>query len=129
MPTSQRWPKPAGPREIGKATGVAVGVGVPAGRLKTVGVTVGSGGWGVPVGVGGIEVEELVGDGVLSGSTDASAVGVASPPAGPLVGVVPTGGVGERVTVAVPVAVAVGVGELISGVAGVLVGGLMDIGV
>ena len=125
MPTSQSWPKPAGPREIGKATGVAAGAGVPESRLKAVGVAVASGGWGVAAGTGGVKVRGLVGDGVLSCSTGASTVGSAKP----LTGVVSRGGVGERVTVAILVAVAVGVGELISVVAGVLVGGLRAIGV
>ena len=124
MPTSQRWPKPSGPREIGNATGVAAGAGVPEGRLKAVGVTVAIGGWGVAASAGG-----AVGPGVLSGSTEASTVSVASLSAEPLVGVVSRGGVGERVTVATFVAVAVLVGELISGVAGVLVGRLIPIGV
>ena len=124
MPTSQRRPKPSGPREIGKATGVAAGAGVPEGRLKAVGVTVAIGGWGAAASVGG-----AVGPGVLSDSTEASTVSVASLSAEPLVGVVSRGGVGERVTVATFVAVAVLVGELISGVAGVLVGRLIPIGV
>jgi len=106
MPTSQRWPKPSGPREIGNATGVAAGAGVPEGRLKAVGVTVSVGGWGVAASVGG-----AVGDGVLSDSTEASTVSVASLSGEPLVGVVSRGGVGERVTVATFVAVAVLVGE------------------
>ena len=108
MPTSQRWPRPAGPREIGNATGVAAEVGVPGGRLKAVGVTVAIGGWGVAAGTGGVKVRGLVGDGVPNSSK---------------------GGVGERVTVAILVAAAVLVGELISVVAGVLVGGLSAIGV
>lgn len=129
MPTSQRWPKPSGPREIGNATGVAAGAGVPEGRLKAVGVTVSVGGWGVAAGTVGVKVRGLVGDGVMSGSTEDSTVSVASLSGEPLVGVVSRGGVGERVTVATFVAVAVLVGELISGVAGVLVGRLIPIGV
>ena len=124
MPTSQRWPKPSGPREIGNATGVAAGAGVPEVRLKAVGVTVAIGGWGVAA-----SVEGAVGPGVMSDSTEASTVSVASLSGEPLVGVVSRGGVGERVTVATFVAVAVLVGELISGVAGVLVGRLIPIGV
>ena len=120
MPPSQRWPKPSGPREIGNATGVAAGAGIPEGRLKAVGVVVAIGGWGVAASVGG-----AVGPGVLSGSTEAATVGAAKP----LVGVPSEGGVGERVTVATFVAVAVLVGELISVVAGVLVGRLIPIGV
>jgi hypothetical protein len=58
----------------------------------------------------------LVGDGVTSGSTELS-------------GVVSRDGVGERVTVAIPAAAAVLVGELVSVVAGVLVGGLTASGV
>ena len=122
MPTSQRWPKPAGPREISNATEVAAGAGVPEGRLKAVGVIVATGGWGVAAGSGGVKVGGLVGDGVLSGSTEASTVSVASLPTESLAGVLSGGGVGESVTVAIFVAVAVLVGELISAVAGVLVG-------
>ena len=62
----------------------------------------------MPTGVKGVKVGGPVGDGVSS---------------------LPKGGVGERVTVATFVAAAVLVGELISVVAGVLVGGLMALGV
>jgi hypothetical protein len=80
------------------------------------------GGWGVAVGVGGTKAGGWVGDGVWSGSTEASTVSVASLVAEPLAGVSSEGGEGESVTVAVFVAVAVFAGELISVVAGVLVG-------
>jgi hypothetical protein len=54
VPTSQRCPRPAGPREIGNAAGVVAVVGVFLRRIKTVGVGVF---WGraveVTVGVGG----------------------------------------------------------------------------
>ena len=77
----------------------------------------------------GVKVRGLIGDGVMSGSTEASTVSVTSLSGELLVGVVSRGGVGERVTVATFVAVAVLVGELISVVAGVLVGRLIPIGV
>ena len=108
MPTSKRWPKPAGSREIGNATGVAAGV------------TVAVGGWGVAAGV-----RRPVGDGVLSDSTarregvprspksEASTVSVASLPAGSLVEVVSPDGVGERVAVAILVAAGVEAGVLV----------------
>ena len=107
MPISQRWPKPAGSREIGNATGIAAGV------------TVAVGGWGAAAGV-----RRPVGGGVLSDSTEASTGSTES-----LVEVVATDGVGERVTAAILVAAAVLVGELISVAAGVLVGRLTAIGV
>ena len=84
--------------------------------LKSVGVAVATGGCGVAAGVGGIKVRGLVGDGVLSPSTVLRA-GFSE------------GGGGERVTVAIFVAATVLVGELISIIAGVLVGGLTVIGV
>jgi len=85
MPTSQRWPKPVGSREIGKATGVAAGV------------TVAVSGWRVVA-----RVRRLVGDGVLrSPKSETSTVSVASLPAESLVEVVSPDGVGERVAVAI----------------------------
>lgn len=108
---------------------VSAGADVPEGRLKAVGVAVSVGGWGVAAGTVGIKVRGLVGPGVMSGSTETSTVSVASLSGEPLVGVVSRGGVGESVTVATFVAVAVPMGELISGVAGVLVGRLFAIGV
>ena len=89
-----------------------------------VGEAVGDGvtGSGEAVGDGVTRSGETVGDGVPSGSTEASTVRVASPSVKSLVGVWSGGGVGESVTVGVLVAVAVLVGELISAVAGVLVG-------
>ena len=124
MLTSRKWSKPAGSREIGNATGVAAGVVVLGGRLKAAGVAGAIGGWGMTAGVG-----SPVGDGVLSISTEASTVSVASLSAEPLAGVASEGGAGERVTVAILVAVAVFVRELISVVAGVLVRALSAIGV
>jgi hypothetical protein len=120
MPTSQRWPKPAGSREISNATGVAAGFGVLEGRLKAVAVAVAViiGGWKVAVGGRDVEGGGLVGDGVLSGSTEASTVSSAEP----LAEVPSEGGAGEGVTVAIFVAAVVLVGELISAVASVLGG-------
>ena len=112
MPTSQRWPNPAESREIGDATEIAAGV------------TVAVGGWGACAGV-----RRLVGDGVLSDSAEASTVSVAAFPAESLVEVLATDGVGEGVRVAILVAAAVLVGELISVGAGVLVGRLTASGV
>ena len=152
-PTSQSWLNPVERREVGTAANVIGGVGVSRDRTEMVRVGVPGAGYGsacvtvavgdgvmytvvVVVGIGERvgDIGTIVGEGIgdtgvaVGGSVGGTGVG-----AGELVGegvIVWEGiGVGGRVTVGVFVAVVVLVGAVISGVASVVMGGLVMVGV